>query len=128
VVTTLALVPMDVEAPELLHGLLATQTEAELETVQVLLREAQDGFTNRVSLSTFTQTLTITLGQVHSFEASYYLLYQTGQTVQATWVIYDRMRADPVQIVFAGRCSSRPPRTCVSRWLTARRHAIYHVR
>jgi hypothetical protein len=28
------------------------------------------------------------------------LLYQTGQTVQATWVIYDRMRADPVQIAF----------------------------
>ncbi len=91
---------MDVETPELLHGLLSVQTEAELENVQVLLREAQDGFTNRVSLSTFTQTLTTTLGQMHSFEASYYLIYQTGQTVQATWVIYDRMRADPVQIAF----------------------------
>ena len=91
---------MDVGTPELLHGLRSIQTETELGDVQVLLREAQDGFTNRGSLSTFTQTLTTTLGQVHSFEATYYLIYQTGQTVQATWVIYDRMRADPVQIAF----------------------------
>ena len=91
---------MDVGTPELLHGLRSIQTETELGEVQVLLREAQDGFTNRGSLSTFTQTLTTTLGQVHSFEATYYLIYQTGQTVQATWVIYDRMRADPIQIAF----------------------------
>ena len=37
-VTTLALRQMNVDTPELLHGLLSVQTEAELVNVQVLLR------------------------------------------------------------------------------------------
>ncbi len=53
---------------------------------QSLCGAAQDGFTNRISLTAFTQTLTASLGLVHSFEATYYLLYQAAQTVQATWV------------------------------------------
>ncbi len=100
VVTTLALIPATAEQPELLHGLLASQSELELEGVQEILRAAQDEFTSRISLNAFTQTLTAALGLVHSFEATYYLLYQAAQTVQATWATYDRVRLDPIHVAF----------------------------
>jgi hypothetical protein len=54
----------------------------------------------RISLSALTQTLTAAFALVHSFEATYYLIYHAAQTVQATWVTYDRARTDPIQMAF----------------------------
>ncbi len=44
--------------------------------------------------------MTAALALVHSFEATFYLLYNASQTVQATWVTYDRARTDPTHLAF----------------------------
>jgi hypothetical protein len=104
VVTTLALIPAAVtrgaEDQTLLHGLLAHQSEHELDVVQQIVRAAQDGFLSRSTLTGFTETLTAALTRLHSFEATYYLLYNAAQTVQATWVTYDWSRVDVIHLAF----------------------------
>ncbi len=48
----------------------------------------------------FTATLTVALSRLHSFEATYYVIYHAGQTVQATWVSNDRARTYPTHVAF----------------------------
>ena len=83
-----------------MHGLLVSHPEHELDVVQRIVEVAKDGFPSRISLSAFTVTLTEALSRSHSFELSYYLIYHAGQTVQATWVAHDRVRADPIHAAF----------------------------
>ncbi len=113
VVTTLALIPAAVtpgaQDRTLLHGLFAHQSEHKLETVQQIMRADQDGFLSRSTLTGFTETVTAAWKRLHSFEATYYSLYNAAQTVQASWVTYDRSRVHAL-------CSSRRRRTCAMRW------------
>ena len=95
-ITTLALSSHTgtvVEEQTLQHGLLAQQSEAELTVVQGLVEAAKVGFPSKAILTTLTRTLTEALGRLHSFEASYYLIYYQAQTVQAMWVVHDRARS-----------------------------------
>jgi hypothetical protein len=90
-----------VEEQTLLYGLLAQQSETELTVVQGLVEAAKVGFPSKAILTTFTRTLTEALGRLHSFEATYYLIYYPAQTVQAMWVIHDRNRVDAVHTSFS---------------------------
>ncbi len=68
----------------MLHGLVVTNTDEELEAVQFLVETAKHGFPNKTALSTFTTLLIQMLAKPNTFEATFFLIYFQGQTEHAT--------------------------------------------